>query len=208
MTFFKNLSLKIKMTLIITLTSCAALLLACAVFVTYELFSFRHNLVLELTTLAEITGRNCAAAVSFDRPDDAEKTLAHLRGESQIIAAGIYKGGKIWARFPKTLKDGELPAAPLAASHRFTNKTLVLFHPIHDPDSQEQVGAVYLQSNLTQMYSRLRNYLGVVTAVMLMAAVISFILSARLQRVISGPVLKLAETAHLVSRKKDYSVRA
>ena len=72
MTSFRNLSLKIKMTLIITLTSCVALLLACAAFVAYELHSFRSNLVLELNTLAEITGKNCAAAVSFDRPDDAE----------------------------------------------------------------------------------------------------------------------------------------
>jgi len=164
--------------------------------------------VLELTTLAEITGKNCAAAVSFDRPDDAEKTLAHLGGESQIIAAGIYKDGKVWARFPKTLKDAALPAAPSAASHRFANQTLELFHPIYDPDSREPLGSIYVQSSLTQMYSRLRNYLGVVAAVMLVAAAVSFFLSARLQRVISGPVLKLAETAHVVSREKDYSVRA
>jgi signal transduction histidine kinase/CheY-like chemotaxis protein len=208
MTSFRNLSLKIKMTLIITLTSCAALLLACAVFVTYELFSFRNNLVLELTTLAEITGKNCAAAVSFDRPDNAEETLAHLSAESQIIAAGIYKDGKIWARFPKTLKDAALPAAPSAPSHRFANQTLALFHPIYDLDSREQIGSIYVQSSLKQMYSRLRNYLGVVAAVLLVAAAISLILSARLQRVVSGPVLKLAETAHLVSRNKDYSVRA
>ena len=61
MTSFRNLSLKIKMTLIITLTSCAALLLACAVFVAYELHSFRGNLVLELTTLAEIGALNQSA---------------------------------------------------------------------------------------------------------------------------------------------------
>jgi signal transduction histidine kinase/CheY-like chemotaxis protein len=208
MTSFRNLSLKIKMTLIITLTSCAALLLACAIFVAYELHSFRGNLVLELTTLAEITGKNCAAAVTFNQPDDAEKMLAHLGGESQIVAAGIYKDGKLWARFPKALKDAALPAAPSIAGHRFANKTLELFHPIYDADNREQIGAIYLQSSLAQMYSHLRNYLGVVAAVMLVAAAISFILSARLQRVISGPVLKLAETAHIVSRKKDYSVRA
>ena len=208
MNSFRNLSLRIKMTLIITLTSCAALLLACAVFAAYELFSFRSNLVLELTTLAEITGRNCAAAVSFDRPDDAEKTLVHLGGESQIIAAAIYKDGKLWAKFPKTLEDDVLPAVPSAASHRFANRTLALFHPVYDAENREQIGTIYLQSSLTQMYARLRNYLGVVAAVMLMAAAISFILSARLQRVISGPVLKLAETAHIVSKNRDYSVRA
>ena len=105
MFFFNNLSIKSKMTLIITLTSCAALLLACSGFVAYELFSFRNNLVLELTTLAEITGKNCAVALSFNRPSDAEGTLSNLSGESQIIAAGIYKDGKIWARFPAALQD-------------------------------------------------------------------------------------------------------
>ena len=90
MTSFRNLSLKIKMTLIITLTSCAALLLACAVFVAYELHSFRSNLVLELTTLAEITGKNCAAVESAirmlppspkDYPDPflEERALASIR---------------------------------------------------------------------------------------------------------------------------------
>jgi signal transduction histidine kinase/CheY-like chemotaxis protein len=208
MTSFRNLSLKIKMTLIITLTSCAALLLACAIFVAYELFNSRNNLVLDLTTLAEITGKNCAAALSFSRPDDAERTLSNLSGESQIIAACIFKDGKLWAKFPTAIQDAAFPAAPSAAGHRFANKTLELFHPIYDLDTHEPIGAIYLQSSLTQMYSRLRNYLGVVAAVMLVVAAISLILSARLQRVISGPVLELAETAHIVSRKKDYSVRA
>jgi signal transduction histidine kinase/CheY-like chemotaxis protein len=205
---FRNVSIKSKMTFIIMLTSCITLLLACAAFVAQELLTFRGNLVSELSTLADITGKNCIGAIKFDDPERTENILANLRGESQIIAAAIYKDGKVLARFPKTLKDAALPAAPSAAGHRFANKTLELFHPIYDADNREQIGAIYLQSSLAQMYSRLRNYLGVVAAVMLVAAVISFILSARLQRVISGPVLTLAETAHIVSKNRDYSIRA
>ena len=125
MKFFKDLSIKRKMTWIIMLTSCIALLLACAAFVTYELFTFRSNLVQELTTLAEVTGRGCTAALSFNAPgmaEDAEKTLANLSGESRIIAACIYKDGKIWAKYPRTLDDSSLPAQPSPASHRFENK--------------------------------------------------------------------------------------
>ena len=40
------------------------------------------------------------------------------------------------------------------------------------------------------------------------AAVLSFILSARLQRIISMPIARLAETAALVSSKRDYTARA
>ena len=43
MRLFQNLSLKGKMTAIIMLTSCIALLLACAAFVGYELFTSRHS---------------------------------------------------------------------------------------------------------------------------------------------------------------------
>src|SRR2546422_138811 len=108
MSFFKNLSLQRKLTAIIMLTSCIALLLACAAFVGYELFTFRSNLVSEMSTLADITGKRCTVALSFNAPgmaDEAEKTLADLSGDSRILAACIYKDGKVWARFPKTLKD-------------------------------------------------------------------------------------------------------
>ena len=43
---------------------------------------------------------------------------------------------------------------------------------------------------------------------MVASSCVGFLLSSRLQRVISGPILHLAQTAHIVSDKKDYSVRA
>jgi signal transduction histidine kinase/CheY-like chemotaxis protein len=207
MTSFNNLSLKVKMTLIITLTSCAALLLACAIFVAYERFSSRKNLVLELTTLAEVTGRNCSAAMLFELPGDAEKVLANLRGQSHIVAACIYKEGMLWAKYPPALPVAELPAKSATTGYRFLPGALELWRAIYDPNNNE-VGMIFLRADLRPMYARLRNYLGVVAAVMLVAAVISLILSTRMQRVISGPVLKLSDTAQLVSRKKDYSLRA
>src|SRR6266478_6423748 len=127
MTLFKNLSIKSKMTLIIMLTSCIALLLACIAFVAYELVTFRGNLAEDVSTLAEITGKNCAAAVSFNRPDDAEKTLANLSGESQIMAACIFREGKVWARFPQALTRSELPERAANSGHRFENNSLGLF---------------------------------------------------------------------------------
>ena len=119
---FKDRSIQSKLTSIIMLTSCIALLLACAAFVGSEVFTFRSNLVSEISTLAEITGKNCAAAVSFNMPADAEKTLANLSGESQLMAACIYREGKIWARYPQTLKDDAFPAAPATASHSFARE--------------------------------------------------------------------------------------
>jgi uncharacterized membrane protein affecting hemolysin expression len=81
------------MTTIIMLTSCIALLLACAAFVAQELLTFHSSLVSELSTLADITGKNCVASIRYDDSEKAEAILANLRAESQIIAACIYKDG-------------------------------------------------------------------------------------------------------------------
>src|SRR5438067_323270 len=45
-------------------------------------------------------------------------------------------------------------------------------------------------------------------AIVLGAALIAFLFSSRLQRIISGPILSLAHTAKIVSEQKNYSVRA
>ena len=206
MSIFKNLSIQRKLTSIIMLTSCIALVLACAAFVTHELFTFRKNLVSEVSTLADVTGRNCAAAVDFNQPENAEQTLANLGGNSQIAAVCIYRDGKVWARFPRTLKDGELPSRP-ASGHRFEGNSLALFRPIVYSDRQP-IGTIFLRANLGQLSSRLRQYVGIAVAVLLVASIVAFVISARLQRVISMPVLKLSETARAVSDNKDYSVRA
>src|SRR2546423_15393269 len=105
MTLFAHSSIQRKLTSIIMLTSCIALLLACTAFVIYERSSFRNDLVTQMSTLADITGKNCFAALSFDNPEDAQKILLHLVVDQQILAACIYKDEKVWAKFPSRLEN-------------------------------------------------------------------------------------------------------
>ena len=71
MTFFATSSIKRKLTSVIMLTSCIALLLACGAFVIYERFSFRDDLVSQMSALANVTGKTCQANLSFDKPEQA-----------------------------------------------------------------------------------------------------------------------------------------
>src|ERR1051325_11905268 len=82
----KNLSIKSKLITIIMLTSCVALLAACAGFVAYELFTYRKNMVLELSTLAEVIGQNCIVSVDFNHHDETERTIATLSADSQVVS--------------------------------------------------------------------------------------------------------------------------
>jgi len=204
---FKQLSIKSKVTTIIMLTCSSALMLACAAFVMQHLFTSRKNLRLETSTLAEVTAANCAAAVLFDRPDDLERLFGNLRRQRLIVAACIYKEGRIWARYPRAIPDSDLPSTP-ASDYRFRPGALEVFRAIHDLDSKEKIGILLLRTDLRQMYSQFQAYLGLDVAVLLLASIVALVLSTRLQGLISQPILGLARTARLVSDKKDYSVRA
>jgi two-component system, sensor histidine kinase and response regulator len=58
------------------------------------------------------------------------------------------------------------------------------------------------------MQARIRDDASVALVVVLASSLFAFMLSSRLQRIISVPILSLAETARRVSAEKNYSVRA
>ena len=84
MSGYRDLSIKWKLTWIILGTSTAALLLACAAFVGYELITFRDGMVQEASTLADVIGENSKAALTFQDPEAAQGTLAALGNEEQV----------------------------------------------------------------------------------------------------------------------------
>ncbi|MDB6112686.1 MAG: sensor signal transduction histidine kinase [Pedosphaera sp.] len=208
MRFFRNASLKRKQTLIIMLTTSVALLLACAVFATYEVITFRKTMVRNLSTLAEIVGNNTAAALDFNDPKAAAETLAALKAEPNIVAACIYsEEGGVFARYDRVDHDRNAPLPnSQPAGHTFGQRQLVLFRPIIDKGGT--IGGVYLESDLEALYSRLRQYGLILTGVFLVTSLVAFFLSDRLQRLISKPILDLVQTTRVVARDRNYSLRA
>src|ERR1051325_2233441 len=197
MKIFNRLSIKSKMTAIIMLTSCLALIAACLVLIGYELVSYRKIMVRQLSMLAEITGKNCAGFILADKPRGAEDILANLASEKQIVSAAIYTPeGVLWAKYPKSLPDSAFREKPDGnpAGHRFNSSGLHVFMPIVLNGDRQPLGLSYIHSNLDEMYSRLYQHIGAVAAVLGLASVVALLISARLQRVISGPVLDLAQT--------------
>jgi signal transduction histidine kinase/CheY-like chemotaxis protein len=206
-TVFHNLSIKSKITSVVMLTSCIALLLACAAFVAYESLTFRASMSAEMKTLAEITGKNCWPAIRINTPDDADAILANLASEKQILAACIYKDGKVWAKYPKASPDSAFPGNAAPGEPNFGASHLELAREIVDANNK-QIGLIFIRSDLAMMYSRLRLYLGVAAAVLVLASIVALVISSGMQRIISKPLLDLSDTARIVSVRKDYSMRA
>ncbi|MEK7728690.1 MAG: histidine kinase dimerization/phosphoacceptor domain -containing protein [candidate division KSB1 bacterium] len=204
---FITLSLKHKLTLLIMLISIAALLLACVAVLSYELLTFRGSMVQSVSILAEVIGSNCSAAVVFGDSKAAEETLAALAAEPHIVSAQIHgKDSEVLAKYARD-KSAGVPAYPaFGQKHVFIGEHLFLSLPI--VLDQERVGSITIQSDLRAMDERVQRYAGIVTVVLLLSTGAAFLLSRKLQHIITAPILHLVETVQAVSAKKDYAIRA
>jgi two-component system, sensor histidine kinase and response regulator len=196
---FRDLSIRHKLTLIITLTSSIALALACGVFVIYDVMTFRGAMVRDLETLANIVEAHSATALLFDDPRSAAEKLAAFSAKPNVEGVFIFTArGDRFASYRRPGSDLQ-PERPAAEEgYHFGRHRLVLSHSLRLAD--ERVGTLVIYSDLSEMYGRLERYGAAVAIVLLVSILVSLLLSARLQAVVSRPILHLASAAADIGR--------
>jgi signal transduction histidine kinase len=213
MDFLRNVSIERKLSIIMMMISLTVLLIACIAFVTNEVVSYRRTMIEHLDPLAGVIGSNSTAALSFYDREAATETLAALAAEPNIISASIYdKDGKQFANYrgdrgsQSVEKQDPVHGGLIATGGH-------LFHKDHVDIAkkivldQETIGTVHIRADLSDLYARLRFSLGITLAIMVVSIFVAFLLSSRLQRVISEPLLELADAMKVVSEEKKYTVK-
>jgi signal transduction histidine kinase/DNA-binding response OmpR family regulator len=207
MQHISNWSIARKLTAIMMLTSLITLLLAVSGFFAYEMITFRRTMATELDTLAGITATNSAAAVVFKDPDAARATLRALQAKPNIQLAVIYdQAGNVFSLYEAQRRKFVLPDQASDRPIMFAKDNVNLFEPIISDG--ERIGTLYLQMSLSEMAERLNRYGLISAGVTLGALLVAFFLASRLQRLISTPILHMAEVAKQVSLQKNYALRA
>jgi signal transduction histidine kinase/CheY-like chemotaxis protein len=190
------------------MTTVTSLICAAAAFLLYERAALYRELRLSLATQAQMIGDNSAASVAFDAPSSATEVLAALDADPRVLAACIYGAdGEVFATYQRPdLRAPLQPPRPEAPGSRIAEHQFHLFRVIERQGNR--IGTLYLRADLAALDESLRRGFGIVTVIIAVAVVIAVLLSGRLQRIISGPVLQLTETAERVARENDYSIRA
>ncbi len=205
---FRDLPIAWKLTLVMMLTSSAAVLLAGITTIIYEVAAFQTGSAHDLSVQAEIIGENCTAALEFDDARTAQETLGSLKARSDIVVACVYRhDGSILAGYlPNGGATAQAFPLPEVEGHRIEGGHLLLFRPIIHKG--ESLGTVYVRSNLQPHYARLTAAILIALGSMLVSFVLALVLASRLQRIISDPILDLADVAERVRNPQDYSLRA
>ena len=205
---FRDLSLRSKLNVLVMATSVTALLVACVALGVYEVVDFRKRMAQDLGVAAEGIAINVKPALDFGDAQSAANILDSLRARENAMAAVVYDGqGQALASYVRQdVKDFKPPAVEPDGA-RFAEDRLVIFRTIVDP-AGEKIGTVFVQSDMEGLYSRMREYRRIVGLTLLASILLAFVLSSRLQRAISGPILHLVDVETRVSRERDFALRA
>lgn len=207
----KDLTISKKLTWLNALVSAAALSLACLSFLAYDQVNFRRSLVHNLSAEAQVVGFNSISALMFNDPDAATTTLSGLRASPSILAATIFTGnGQSFATYAVEHKyqiaDALPPPPGQKESYTFTGKQVLLSRSIEF--SGKPMGYIVIRGSLTELDERLKQYLRIAIAVLIFSLAAALILSSVFRRAVAAPIVRLAETARIVSRDKNYAIRA
>src|SRR6266436_878303 len=204
----KDIPIRRKLIAINLLTSMIVLVLMIVSFFTYEYLRLRQTTVRQVSTVGNIIAANSTAALAFANQKDAEEILLALKGKPQIIAAALYdKDGKLFSKYSENPAADSLPVQPQEDGFQFQREFLIGFQPVMQDD--KRLGTLYLKYDMgAVMREWLSASIGIAVGVMMIALLVAYLLSIKLQQQISQPILALAGTAKSISERQDFSVRA
>lgn len=205
---YLDLSIRQKLQTIVMATSAAALVVASVVFALFDRSTFLRAKTQDLSAAARMVGSNSTAALSFGDARSAGEILSALQAKQNVTHACIYnKDGKVFASYSRDATDNDFSPPPVQIqSTAIVGENMVLFQPI--TLNGKSIGTIFIEADLLDLHARLTRFLEIDLLVLLASLAVAFLLSSRLQRVISGPIRELADTALSVSSRENYSIRA
>ena len=188
-------------------TTAIALAAAGAALLFTDLNDNRASLADDLSTEAGIISLAVQPALSFNDRELAQRTLNALQARASIQSAGLYTtDGALFVQYsrPGTL-SAPLRLPTFQPGARIDGGNIELVRPI--TLGSEILGAIYLHAHY-DVSARVRAYLSVLGAVMLIGLVAALLAGVWLQRVVSRPMESMARVASQIVANRDYSFRA
>lgn len=207
MSWFNLRSIRQKLFVGVLLTTLSALVISGFAMVIYDLRDYHERLTEDLSTQGNLLGLANASALQFNDPKVARESLATLAARPQILATAIYNSkGALFASYTnKEHVTEQFPALPEAGGQRVEGDNLIVFRRI--VDHNEILGTIYIKARY-QLLERVWHYAGIVLSVMLLALIVSMLLSYWLQVRVARPILRITDLARRVTELRDYSLRA
>jgi signal transduction histidine kinase len=202
-----NMAIKHKLVYFVMLICVFVMLLAGAAIFVFINYTYRSSMAQQMLADASMIAENCNIALAFRNKDDVKRTLSSLKSKSSIVFAGVYdKQGKFFESYASKQAGRRISTPKLKGDgYYYETGYLTVFQGIILDG--ERIGTLVVCSDMQPFYSFIRRVLTATLCILIAGLFLAYVLSTWFQRIISAPILKLAQAARSISQSKDFSVR-
>jgi signal transduction histidine kinase/DNA-binding response OmpR family regulator len=203
---FKSLSIGAKVSAVMLFVCAVSLLAAGGGLIATSWDAAGRQLRDEVDVAARGLARNCSSALEFDDAGYAQGQVESMVALTDAVAAAAYTAdGALFAAFDVVNPDA--PRVPQQFRDVIDEGDDVASRMPVD-EGGELLGHVYVRMTSDKVTERVASTARQVAMVALGALLLAGILATRLRRLITAPILELAETTKRVCLEQDYALRA
>lgn len=200
-----HLSIRSKIIGIILLTNLVGFGIAFSLIIANDLEMFRRQMQERAQAVARLVRAYNTVSLLFDDEVDTQLSLLSLGAEGGLMEAYIFDDrDQLFARHAEGDFLQKRPD-PEKMESGFKAGLLEVWEPVFDQGTR--IGKVCLRYSTEELDATIREYLVRILLVLAVMVGVSTVLSFLLGRIISRPILQLAEVARRISNKADYSIR-
>jgi len=165
----------------------------------------------QLQALAKLMASQSTASLAFHDGEAAQESLDSLQAKPEIVLARIYDNESLLlAEYIKTsfAEHSDIPLIPMnLQENKVTGLENVLYYVEEIKLEGKVLGHVLLVNDLSLLRERLWEQASFAPFIIFLGTLLAFLLSARLQRLISEPLSEMTKVMQQVAEIKNYHIR-
>lgn len=206
--WFQSRTLRDKVQIVILVTTTVALLLLFLFQVVLQYVELRRTALEELRHQLDHVSEDVSRTLSAGNRDEAENQLRELATNPKILCGQIFTlEGGLFASYGQNLNpDYHLSLQKFPADHyQFYLDHLCMHRPLQHQGRNQ--GLLVVQASLLDLQAAMARFVMTWVFILMVAWLLSFLLSRKFREVVSGPLEKLTLAMKTVSEEKSSTLR-
>lgn len=200
------MSIKNKLVMIIISVSAFTIIFGLLIYSIYDIINYKKEMEENASLNASMVGKYCSAALVFGYKDEASKIIGEVSALPGILNVCLFdKNNEIFAYYNRSPKENISFPSPVGRQTEFSGNYLHVYRQIEQHN--EKIGSIYFRVSTASLNEKIMGNIVIVILLLLGLGWPVFYVASKLQRLISEPILKLADVTTRVSQNKDYSIR-
>lgn len=201
----KNVSIKVKLLLLTVGITAFAITIGFCIIIINDIHQFKMKEISRIRLIGQVVADYSIPDILFADTKEANKTLQKLTVLPDLQWVAIYdENDNLFVEYGTAAMP--VPKRLSATTTHFKTNTLHTIMPITTKQNH-RLGTIYIATSTRQLFHEIFQHFLLLFGALCGLMVLAFIIATQFQRIISVPILQLAQVTKHIADTKDYTYR-